>query len=151
MNFKVKEDLEINEGKVIYVKKDLSFDFNPVYSGDYSLLIGYISLSFDSETKCACQVWGCNPINTWVNKELKKPKSIKGNLLLDAEIDSGDNKRLIEAGVWTTYFDKSIGWVCIGTYQEDKNDIAVEFAENTIAVVNDNKLKALWLRPIFIE
>lgn len=151
MTFKVKEDLTINQGEVIYIKKDLSFDFKPIYSADYSLLIGYISLSFDSETKCACQVWGCNPINVWVNKDLNKPKSIKGDLLLDDEIETGDNKRLIEAGAWTTYFDKSTGWVCIGNYEEESNDVAVEFANNTIAVINQNNLKALWLRPKFIE
>jgi hypothetical protein len=121
MIFKVKEDLTINQGEVIYIKKDLSFDFNPIHSADYSLLIGYISLSFDSETKCACQVWGCNPINVWVNKELSKPKSIKGDLLLDDEIEAGDNRRLIEAGVWITYFDKSNGWVCIGNYKDRKS------------------------------
>lgn len=151
MIFRVKEDLTINHGEVIYVKKDLSFDFRPIYDADYSLLIGYVSLSFDSETKRACQVWGCNPISTWVNKDLIKPKSIRGALLLDDEIEAGDNIRLIEAGVWITYFDKSTGWVCIGNDKGDNNDIAVEFADNTIAVINQNALKALWLNPKFIE
>ncbi|MDB2152532.1 hypothetical protein [Clostridium butyricum] len=151
MNFKVKKKSEINKGQVIYSKQELSFDFKPIYSADYLLLIGYTNLSFDSESKNACQVWGCNPINTWINKILKKPKSIRGNLILDTELELGDNKRYVEAGEWTTYFDKRNGWVCIGEYEEENNDIAVEFAENTIAVVNQENLKALWLKPMFIE
>lgn len=151
MFFKVKEYGKINEGEVIYSKEDLSFDFEPIQNSDCTLLIGYINLTFDSETKLACQVWGYNPVNTWVSMELVKPKTIKGGLYLEDIIEAGENIRLVDAGVWTTYFDKISGWVCIGNNKTEDNDVAVEFAKNTVVVINQNRLKSLWLKPYFIE
>ncbi|WBW98147.1 hypothetical protein [Oceanirhabdus sp. W0125-5] len=151
MIFKVEEHVQINQGEVIYSKDDLSFDFEPIQNSDCTLLIGYINLTFDSETKLACQVWGYNDINTWISRELVKPNSIKGRLYLEDGIDAGENIRLIDAGVWTTYFDKNSGWVCIGNDKIEDNDFSVEFAKNTIAVTNQNRLKALWLKPYFIQ
>ncbi|WP_409069165.1 hypothetical protein ACFLKB_04855 [Clostridium sp. FAM 1755] len=151
MIFKVKEHVQINEGEVVYSKEDLSFDFRPIQNSDCTILIGYINITFSSETKLACQVWGYNPTNTWVSRELIKPKSIKGGLYLEDRIEAGENIRLIDAGVWTTYFDKNSGMVCIGNNKIEDNDFAVEFAKNIIAVINQNMLKAIWLKPHFIE
>lgn len=139
-----------NIGSVIYFTEEHSFDFEPNLSADFSYLIGYLNLTFESERKVARQVWGLNPKNTWISKELVPPNSFQGELLAQNHLESGESERIVDVGVWKTYFDNENGWVCIGDYNHTSNDQSVEFAENTIAVINEKKLKALWLKPNFV-
>ena len=73
MKFKPSKNLKVIEGKLIYTKYEYSFDFLPNISADYSILIGYINLTFNSETKLARQIWGCHPYTVWENRKLNPP------------------------------------------------------------------------------
>ncbi|MRS05087.1 hypothetical protein EG832_18015 [bacterium] len=138
------------KGQVIYEKYDYSFDFKPAQNTDITLMVGYLYLGIDSETMLARQVWGYSPSSSWTRKTLKVPTYFYGDLSLQEEIQAGLPKRLVDSGNWTTYYDSDTGWVCIGDDSFSKNDIAVEFATNTIAVLKEENLKAVWLQPVFL-
>ena len=150
MNFRPSKNLQIIEGKLIYTKYDYSFDFLPNVSADYSILIGYINLTFNSETKLARQIWGYEPYTVWKSRKLTPPNSIKTGLVIEDDIESGDARRIIEAGELKSYFDSSNGWICIGDTFIDIDEDVIEFATNTIVVLKNKKIKSLWLKPEFI-
>ena len=66
------------------------------------------------------------------------------------EVESGESERIVDVNEWKTFYDPSTGWVCIGNPVADKDEIAVKFATDTIAVLSNDNLKSLWLRPVFI-
>ncbi len=150
MLFKPEKDVKMIEGELIYTKDDFSFDFEPNKSADYSVLIGYINITFDSITKTARQIWGCNPYQSWEKKALGVPIARQSGLSIDEKIESGDVFRLVEAGEWRTYFDESNGWICIGNNLISTSDNVIEFARNTVIVLCNCKIKALWLKPKFL-
>jgi hypothetical protein len=150
MKFKIIKDIEPIKGKLLYIKDEYSFDFEPNLSANFSLLIGYLNITFDNTTNLVRQIWGCHPDTNWENKTLEVPPYLKGGLcVMDEDIDAGSNIRLIEAGEWKTYFDKHQGWICIGTHIYSNNMEAVEFATNCIIVLENQKIISLWLKPIF--
>jgi len=150
--FQYTDRVSINNGKVIYRKDESSFDFEPTLSADFTLMVGYLNITFNSESKLARQVWGLNPLNTWSEELLILPSFKQGGLLLvdEVEIESGECERIVEVNEWKTFYDKNSGWVCIGNPLHEMNDFAVEFATNTIALLSNSKLKSLWLKPVFI-
>lgn len=149
MIFKVKKSDKIVQGQLIYDKKEYSLDFKPPQNTDCSIMIGYLYLGVDSESLLVRQIWGYNPYSSWVNKYLKTPYSFPGELVLGKEIEAGTSRRLIEVGKWKTFYDSNTGWICIGNDSNLQDDINVEFATNTIVVLNRKKIKAIWLKPIF--
>ncbi|QLY80375.1 hypothetical protein [Clostridium intestinale] len=138
-----------HSGELIYIYNENSFDFKPSKNTDITLMIGYISVGIDSETMLALQIWGFSPSTSWIEKKLELPTYFTGELYLKEEIEAGVSKRLIESSTVKTKYDKESGWICIGDESMLKNEIAVEFATNTIAVLSANTLKSLWVKPIF--
>lgn len=149
MKFRPSKNLQIIEGKLIYTKHEYSFDFLPNVSADYAILIGYINLTFNSETKLARQIWGYEPYTVWEHRKLTPPNAIKTGLIIEEDIESGDIMRIFEAGELKSYFDPSNGWVCIGELSTFEDKEVVEFARNTIVVLKDGEIISLWLRPAF--
>lgn len=137
-------------GQVIYVSNEHSFDFEPSRNADITLMINNLYLGIDSETMLAQQVWGYSPKSSWINKKLRVPLSSIGELNLFERVEAGLSKRLIGSESWKTSFDPEIGWVCIGDENLSYHEIAVEFATNTVAVLDGEKLISIWLKPIFI-
>lgn len=138
---------KFHSGSLIYYKEENSFDFVPSRNADISLLIGYIHIGVDSETMTVQQVWGLYPHEGWIKKTLNIPSFIEGELMVEGDIQPGMTYRLDGNEKWTAKFDSRTGWVCVGESEIIKNDIVIKFADNTIAVINDGKLKSLWLRP----
>jgi len=52
---------------------------------------------------------------------------------------------------WKTFYDSQKKWLCFGNVQREKDDVAIEFATNTVAVLHQRQLKALWLKPSFYK
>lgn len=152
ITFTYKRTNEIIEGTLIYRKEDHSFDFEPMRSSDFTILIGYLNITFNSHTRAARQIWGLNSYDSWQHKTLQKPVSFKGDLLLDAsiKIESGEAERIIEVDTWSTFYDKQSGWICIGHPEYHLAEIAIEFASSTIAILENHTLKAIWLKPHFV-
>ncbi|MED4954715.1 hypothetical protein NYE69_12275 [Paenibacillus sp. FSL R5-0527] len=138
------------QGQLTYEKSEYSFDFSPAKPADITVMISYLHLGIDSETMLAQQVWGYNPYTVWVQKELKVPSYSTGELYLEETIQAGFSKSLDETEQWLTSYDESSGWICIGDNNVSLDDITVEFANNTLATLNEGKIKAIWLKPLFV-
>ena len=124
-----------------YIAEDYSFTYEGGYP-DSSVLINCLGLGIDSETGIAVQISGYHSYMIWKGESLTPPKAKDGALIMSDKIESGVTYG-IKDNV-TTYYDKSNGWVCIGTRNCDNAD-CVRFSENCIAVVNDGKLAAVWV------
>jgi hypothetical protein len=141
-----------HHGQVIYIKRDWSFDFVPRQGCECSILIVNIELCFDAETRRASEIGGYHPDAKWIHKLLTPPHAFTGSLiLLDDTIEDGDIVSLEGSFEWSTFYDPTSGWVCVGNEQTSAEDEAVEFAANTIVVLHQQQIKALWLRPVFVE
>lgn len=145
--FKVNNTAKIHLGSLIYCKEENSFDFVPSRNADISLLVGYLHIGVDSETMTVQQIWGLQPYEGWIKKTLSIPNFIEGELVIEGNIQPGMTYRVDGSEKWTAKFDSQTGWVCIGESEIAKNDSVIKFADNTIAVINDDKLNSLWLKP----
>lgn len=153
MLFEVEEGPLRHIGQLVYIMKDSAFDFQPQQIADCSIEVDYISIDFIiyyNDVKRASQIWGYHyPPESWVKKELQKPEFFAGSLLLiDDVIDDGDTLVLHGSREWETYYDIHTGWVCIGDCDHSKEDMAVEFVSDAVAIINNQQLKALWLKPV---
>lgn len=149
--FKVNNTGVNHNGELIYIKNENSFDFKPSRNADITLMIGYIYLGIDSETMLAEQIWGYSPMLGWREKRLHLPNYIVGELKLNEKIESGISKRLISIEELQVNYDQKSGWICIGNEYVVQNEVAVEFATNTIAVLNNkDNLKSIWLKPTLV-
>lgn len=146
MKFSYNKQENIVQGNVIYNVDESTFDYVPRQFGDISILIGYLNLVFDSETRKACQVWGFNPQVTWIDKKLDKPIAHEGDLILEEDYEAGDNVRLINAGEWSTYYDTTKRLVCIGNEKITKEDVVIEFAKNILVALKDGNISSIWLQ-----
>lgn len=140
------------KGKLIYRKEDHSFDFEPMRSSDFSIIIGYLNITFDSYTRVAQQIWGFHASDSWQHKILQQPISFQGELLLDdsINIESGEVERIVEVDEWSTFYDHQSGWICIGD-PDAITEVAIEIALSTIIVLENRILKAIWLKPEFVD
>lgn len=145
--FKVNSTDNIHAGSLIYCKGENSFDFVPSNNADILFLVGYLHIGVDSETMTAQQVWGLQPYESWIKKTLSIPDFIKGQLMVEGDILPGMSYRIEGSENWISQFDSQTGWVCIGESEKVKSDSFIKFADNTIAVINEGKLKSIWLKP----
>ena len=153
MLFEAEKGDLLHQGQVVYVQDDYAFNFVPAQIADCTVLIGTLELNFIfyyRDVKRASQIWGFHaPPKRWIRKELHAPSFFTGSMILLHEtIEEGDIFGLEGSEAWHTYYDAQTGWVCMGTDVQDKEDIAVEFATNVVAVLQKNQLKALWLKPL---
>lgn len=150
MRFKIVPGQMICCGKVVYRAEEYSFDFEaPSCDGGISsILINDVQLEIDEEGR-VLWAWGVCPYSIWEQTSSTPPDYIRGSLvaLLDKEIIPGVSYRLTEPGAWRVYVNPDQGWVCVGNLVESGSIEAVEFATDTIAVVKDEVLKAIWLHP----
>ena len=149
MKFRVDLSKPKNKGIVTYNKAEHSFDFQPLKSADTSILVDYINIDINASSKELRQVWGFCTWEGWQKKELHLPNYSSGAILYEAKLIPGVSERIPDSENWAKYYDEASGWVCIGEERTQTNDIAVEFADHTIAVLQDGNLKALWIKPVW--
>lgn len=139
-------------GQAQYLKDEYSFFYDPWNDVNFSILIeqGYNSLDIKLETGRVLQVTGINPSYNWVEKKLVTPASQRGILtvLLDEKHQEGTGIQY--ANDWETYFDYKTGWVCIGNPDCNIDSKSVEFANNSVAVIDNEQLSSIWIRPQFV-
>lgn len=142
----------MRQGQLIYRKSEYSFDFLPSQGGGYDILIADLTITFDVSTLCAIQVWGYHPYLHWIQQKLWVPQTKEGSIqfLKNTMIDDEIAERIEGTYEWPTYYDRTSGWVCIGNCECKIDDIVLEFATNIVAVINQRKLKSLWLRPLIV-
>lgn len=143
IKFTTKYSEKIENRLLHYSIEDLSFDTEPNVSRiDLSLILNKLNLTVVDNK--IVQIWGfCGNART-VKTTKDVPSYFKGTLMIEHSLQYG-----ISYGIYNNevpvYFNDKSGWVCLGNI--DSTGEAVEFITNCVAVVNDEKLDALWLKP----
>ena len=145
------ENIAFN-GQAQYLKEEYSFFCDPWNDVNFSVLIGqgYNSLDIKLQTGRVLQVTGLNPNYNWIEKELVAPIFQRGILtvLFDKKYQEGTGIQY--ANDWETYFNHKTGWVCIGNPDCNNESKGVEFAQNSVAVIDNGQLSSIWIRPQFV-
>jgi hypothetical protein len=147
------------QGELIYRRSEYSFDFEPMSrsgvrrrTGDFgttSVLIGTLQIEIGIETGTFLYVWGYYPETAWKRHKLPNPTTQPGKVSISFEEppELSVSIGLVEFNEWTTAYDPRTGWLCVGDPAPNPTAQLVEFATNTIAVIYEVQLRALWLRP----
>ena len=152
MRLVVKHERIDFKGQALYLKDEQSFFYDPWNDVDFSILIayGYNSLDINLNSGRVLQMTGLNPSCKWISKELTAPVYQQGILVVSFDEKKQAGTGMQYANNWETYFDCKTGWVCIGDPQYSRTSDSVEFAKNTIAVIDDGQLSSIWIKPLFV-
>lgn len=146
-------------GILAYVRQDHAFDFRPLdpeqlsaavgAMGTTSLLIGSLQIEVSVETGRFLFAWGYHPMQAWEEGTVHPLAYQPGHVsLVKANLKPGVSEAIAEVGEWPTVQDRSTGWVQVRD-PVIESATAIEFAEDAVAGIADDRLVALWLRPIF--
>jgi len=152
------------QGELVYRAYEHSFDFKVKSSSDLterignkgttSLLIGTLQIEVGIEVGAALFVWGLHShFSQWRRDHLSAVPAKRGGIrvLFDEEPTIGISQGLADVGEWHTAFDPNTGWICISSNQSDSAERYIEFAENTIAGVSNEKLVSVRLHPTWYQ
>ena len=106
------------------------------------------------EVGAALFVWGLHShISQWRRDHLSAVPAKRGGIrvIFDEEPAIGISQGLAAVGEWHTAFDANTGWICISSNQYDSAEHYIEFAENIVAGVSNEKLVSLRLHPIWYQ
>lgn len=138
-----------NQGQLLYTEKSHEFKSKPSINSDITILLGYIYIGFNSENNEATQIWGFHHNFNWKQKSLNPPKFVQGKVILKIDLNPGDSKRIVEANLWKTEYDKNNGWIRFGELGDSYNNNYVEIFSNTLVGIDNNGcITDLWLNPI---
>lgn len=151
MKFIIKYKKQEFLGRPIYFSEQMSFMYEPWRENNYSLMLGaaYTSLDINLEDMTAVQISGCNPKRIWKKCNLTPPTAKEGvlNFVTDEELLPGSGFDYSDD--WQTLYNPKNGWICLGNPYYNNLFECVKFARDTIAVVQEGKLTALWVCPVF--
>src|SRR6266852_6308933 len=150
--FAISWDCQPLSGECVYRAYEYSFDFIPAdpkevirragEPGTTSLVIGTLQLEVGIATGALLYAWGYHPHTSWRQDRLPRVSSQEGcvTVLFDEEPVIGVSQGLAEVGEWQTTYDEGTGWICVSANEHDVAESYVEFADNTIAGLTDEKL-----------
>ena len=160
IRFFVESDCVPLKGELVYRAYEYSFDFKVESEselarragskGTISVVVGTLQIEVGIETGAVLFLWGLHAHNTqWRRDRLPRISWEKGcvKVRFDQEPIIGVSQGLAEVGEWQTRYDADTGWICVSCDEGDTGERYVEFAEDTIAGLADEKLVSLWLRP----
>lgn len=146
MKFEV-EYTGVAEKRVLtYDIEECSFDIEPtVHEINFDIAVNKLNLTVVDDNKVV-QVWGFCGFAAWMKSEYSVPRSIKGTLKVVDDLKPGVGSYKVNNEDFPVYINTQTGWVCIGNPEKKGN--AVEFINNCIAVIDDEKeFVSLWLKP----
>lgn len=110
------------------------------------MLVNDLQLEID-EDGTVLYPWGLAPETEWQVRSLGRPKPSPGLLTASPtrRLPVGASVR-VNWDRWPTYHDPDAGWICIGEHQAHSSAV-VEFASGCTAVLDDDRLVAVWLKP----
>ncbi len=149
MRFKFHPAQSMTPKRLIYHSEQYSFDVEPrTETGITSLVINDLQLEIDESGRILC-AWGFCPYQNWKYTDSLPPSFTPGSLAIDIEIEivPGVSHRLTKPGEWPIFVNSKAGWVCVGKLDSPHRANSVEFSTNSIAVLEDGLLKAIWLHP----
>lgn len=135
------------ERRLIYWRSEHQLDtIRESSDGVASLLINDVQIEIDEAGRLH-YVWGYCPHESWLAAPLKEPRGQTGCLAHHgSDVVPGISRRL-NASRWSTTFDQSSGWLCVG--EPRATGEAVAFAPGAVVVLSAGELVALWLKPEF--
>ncbi len=137
----------------IYSRKEQAFFTKPDAPGDFSIMIkgGYTSLDVSLISSTLYCVSGFNPQKTWEKANLAYPRVSYGLVKVIFDFSTQRGLGMDYAIDWKTFYDKSTGVICMCGSNISYNAINVEFTNNTVASIDNGKLVAVWLKPLFVK
>lgn len=151
-SFRAVFEKEKSNAVPFYASADSSFGCEP-FCGDCSIMIdkSHTALEMSLIDNTICGISGYNPKEKWIREELSYPKTkaISGQLRLTDINSVPIGSAFTYNREWSTFFDPESKVVCIGDIQLKPEMILVEFCNNMIAALMEDKLVSLWLLPIF--
>lgn len=147
MKFKIENtSFYKKQRKLFYLLDEFSFYVSPFTTRiDYDLVLNYLNLTVLSNL--VVQVDGFCPNGEWIITDLSVPNYNMGQLRVLKNYEPGFSYSLNKAQ-WPVYYNQHTGWVCVGD-PIVKNQ-AIMFITNVVAVIENNELQALWLKPVFL-
>ena len=143
MKFLIEYGHKPEQRRLSYVLNEYSFTIDPfVEQIDFNIAINFLNLTVVNNK--VVQVDGFCPNGSWVKSNYEVPLYRPGILKIAHDLKLGTSYKLNDAD-WPIYVNIKTGWVCIGNPEIKAQ--AVEFINNCVAVVDDSKLVALWLKP----
>lgn len=135
---------------LIYLLSEMSFYVNYSNKDVYSLMLGsgYVGLDIDVESSKALGITGYSCKTYWKKHKLKVPQYRTGELKIVSKEKLLSGTGSYYAKDWETFYDPASGWICIGSKDDSTKNDCVEFFKNIIAVVNNEKLVAIWIKLI---
>ena len=135
-------------GQLVYRVEDFAFDTEKKAKCNSitSVLINEIQLELDNEGY-ALFVWGLSPFPAWESTEIAPPRGRNGVLrMVGEDLVPGVSIRVNKAERWKVWANQSEGYVCVG--DPEHYGEAIQFAPGAIAVLVQDHLVALWLKPL---
>lgn len=152
MEFNIVKSCRIVDNEVVYHVNDKAFDCSIPVNTDIYFTMAYLNLGVDSQDMLVKCFWGFSPLQSWIERKLKIPYAEEGSLRLLGEYEPGFTLRIDKDKKWEAYFDSQSGLYCIGKPSIEKDDNSVKILKNMVAVLSkDNHLKAIWVKPLFLE
>lgn len=149
-NFKILNNNNCIEGIVIYKDEEIFFDTCYKIEGRiFSLMIGKGCNTFDFSMITNRAEWfgGYNSSKNWIKRKLIFPKYQKGEIYIENNLENiMDGQWYAED--WKTYYDKKQNILCIGNYNIEEQDVAIEFCTNIVVVFSGKYLKSIWIKDM---
>lgn len=146
------------------IQQGTRYDFSPIYSikeqaffskpdapSDFSIMIkgGYTSLDVSLISSTLYCISGFNPQKMWKKANLRYPVANQGlvKVIFDFNVEKGMG---IDYAIdWETFYDINTGVICICNSNIPYNAINVEFANSTVASIDNGNLVGIWIKPFF--
>jgi hypothetical protein len=130
-------------GQLVYVESDHGLNTVPSReTPGSSLEVGGLALLLGEDGERVVGVAGQLPRQGRHAAILRPPSARPGRLRVLGAPDAG-----AAAASWPVHEDERTGWIRIGEGSPWEDGKGVWFAPGAIAVVDDGRLRALWLRP----
>lgn len=147
MKFNIEYTDNIRQQQLLYLEDECSFYMDYTNQGiDIELIINKIALQvFDNKIFALSGFCG---LSKEMRTNFQVPNSKKGILKVDHNLKYGFAYDINEKFdyEYPVFINVGTGWVCIGNPKLTGN--AVEFINNCIAVIDENKnFLSLWLKP----
>jgi hypothetical protein len=160
LHYSIVESILPLSGEAVYVHGDHAFNFRPADSaaarqragelGTAAITLDTLQVEVGVETGLCLWVSGYSPVTGWLSKAVVAPPIQPGGLQCTADggLQRGISVRAMD-GEPTRYFDPSTGWFCAATTEVwlSTGERAVEVATDTIVLVGEDQLLAIFVRP----
>jgi hypothetical protein len=139
-------------GILVYRAADYAFATEPrPATCGASFTINEVELMLDDEQRQRVLfVDGYSPSQSWKRSSLRPPVASLGVLRADAgePVTPGSATAMDSNDVrWPVLVDPGTGWIRLGAGDPDSDREGLAFAPGAIAVLEGERLVALWLRP----